>query len=582
MTDRNRTDFRLAHLREKLGDLYEFEAMLGRGAFAIVYLVRNLRLDRYEALKVLAEAYDDDDAFVKRFNHEVKVVASLDHQSIVKVYDFGEIDGIVWFSMQYVDGPTLRSELRAQGQLSPASVVGLCIPLLDALDYSHSRGTVHRDIKPSNILLDARGNPFLMDFGIAKSTNMALKTMTGRILGTPAYISPEQVQGQVVDGRADIYSLGAAMYEMLAGRPPFDGDDALQIVVQRLHEDPLPISTYCAGIDADLETIIMRALEREVDARFATAGTMRQALIDYWSEEGHPDGFVLRSSAPKLVQIEEQSTTTELDVGRRVDSEQKTKVMAAADATMIDEGRRRSVWWSPVWWALAVIVAALSAVLLPRFLTTTVPPEPAVVSTGVKEVAGDPSSSVDRDAPDRDAPDLDESMAAKNDVDGEPGSEPLASSSTDLSVVKGSKSPTSDASDVPVPETSAPETPAPETPTPQASTSKRPEPAASRPAAPQPVIRRAVVAPKIRHQPAAVLSPELTARCAGQAVIVSLRVDETGAVVSSRVLRSSVEGCGEAAQTVAREYLFDPGKDAEGLPVAASATINIRFDEARE
>ncbi|MCP4966135.1 MAG: serine/threonine protein kinase, partial [bacterium] len=217
MPPRPATDYRIQHLREKLGERYEFQALLGRGAFAAVYLVRNLRLNRLEALKVLSDAYDHDDAFVQRFIQEAKLVASLDHPNIVKVYDFGEVDGIVWFSMQHIDGPTLRSELKAQGRLSPIAVARLTIPLLGALGYSHELGTVHRDIKPSNILLDGRGHPYIMDFGIAKSSANALKTMTGRILGTPVYISPEQIQQGEVDGRADLYALGVAMYEMLAG-----------------------------------------------------------------------------------------------------------------------------------------------------------------------------------------------------------------------------------------------------------------------------------------------------------------------------------------------------------------------------
>ena len=196
MPSNDPTDFRLNHLRQALGDRYEFEAFLGRGAFAAVYLVRNLQLGRFEALKVMSEAHDGDREFTRRFVEEAKLVASLDHPNIVKVYDFGEADGMTWYAMQYIDGPTLRAEINERLRLDPSAVARLAIPLLDALHYSHGQGVVHRDIKPSNVILDQRGRPYVMDFGIAKSAASALKTMTGSILGTPVYISPRTDVGR--------------------------------------------------------------------------------------------------------------------------------------------------------------------------------------------------------------------------------------------------------------------------------------------------------------------------------------------------------------------------------------------------
>ena len=297
MSTHTPTDFRVEHLREKLGELYEFQALLGRGAFAAVYLARNLRLDRLEALKVLSEAYGDDEAFVQRFTQEAKLVASLDHPNIVKVYDFGEIDGIVWFSMQYIDGPTLRAELVAQRRLPPIAVARLAIPLLGALGYSHEKGTVHRDIKPSNILLDQQGHPYVMDFGIAKSSANVLKTMTGKVLGTPAYIAPEQIQGQAVDGRADLYALATAMYEMMAGRTPFIAEDPLQIILKRLNEDPEPLNQCGVAIDAEIEAIVLRGLARLPADRYPDAQSMRQALVDYLSQQADPQEMTLMASA---------------------------------------------------------------------------------------------------------------------------------------------------------------------------------------------------------------------------------------------------------------------------------------------
>ncbi|MBK9089619.1 MAG: serine/threonine protein kinase [Holophagales bacterium] len=268
-------------LQELLGDRYRIDRELGRGGFATVYQVWNPRLERSEALKVLAPGHQADEDFSRRFTQEVRLAAALEHPSIVKVYDFGETGGIYWYTMQLVEGRTLSGEVRERGPLRERETARIAIPLLEALEYSHGRGIVHRDIKPENIILDREGRPFLMDFGIAKSAGSLVKTQTGFLLGTPAYVAPEQAQGKKLDGRADLYALGVTLYKTASGVYPFEANDPLQAVILRLTQPPRPLGEARPGADPAFAGIVMRALEREPEGRWDSARAMRDALDAY-------------------------------------------------------------------------------------------------------------------------------------------------------------------------------------------------------------------------------------------------------------------------------------------------------------
>lgn len=273
------TDPRLPRLMESLAGRYEFLALLGQGGSGTVYEVRNLQLNRVEALKVLSQAFPMDD-ISQRFIQEAKVAASLDHPRIVKIYDFGQDAGTYWYSMQLVDGPTLADILDSGRTLDQTALARMAIPIMDALDYSHDRGVIHRDIKPANILFSAEGRPFLTDFGIAKTAESTLHTHTGRMMGTPAYVAPEQALGQRVDARADQYALAITLYKAATGRLPFTGDEFLQTLVQRLNEAPISIQTHAPDMSPDLARILMRALERDREARWPSIAAMKTALSD--------------------------------------------------------------------------------------------------------------------------------------------------------------------------------------------------------------------------------------------------------------------------------------------------------------
>ncbi|HQQ78956.1 MAG TPA: serine/threonine-protein kinase [Thermoanaerobaculia bacterium] len=256
---------------------YEVLGLLGRGGFAAVYQVRNLRLQRLEALKVVAGTHEESSEFRQRFEQEARVAASLEHPSILKVYDFGHDAGMLWYSMPFVDGPTLKAELARRGTFDEEAAARMAVSLLDALEYSHGRGVIHRDIKPDNILLDRRDRPYLMDFGIAKTDDSLVKTQTGMVLGSPAYISPEQLRGERLDGRTDVYSLGATLFQAVAGTVPFRSDRMADLA-ERLVSDAPRLAARKPGVSPEFDRIVARALARLRDERYANARQMRQDL----------------------------------------------------------------------------------------------------------------------------------------------------------------------------------------------------------------------------------------------------------------------------------------------------------------
>ena len=317
------SDRRLAQLASLLVDQYEFLGLLGEGGSGLVYEARNRYLNRREALKVLNYSYQGKDAS-DRFSHEARIAATLDHPSIVKVHNFGCEEGIHWYSMQLLDGPALSDLLDARLPFDTSMFARLAVPILDALQYSHERGVIHRDIKPANILFNLEGHPFLTDFGIAKSEESVLKTRTGHMLGTPAYVSPEQALGDRVDARTDQYSLGITFYKTLAGHLPFTAENVLQTLVLRLKEDPEPLEKYRSDLDPEMVGIIMRALSRDRSQRWKTIAEMTNALLGFYRSRGirwaGPVGSLsqfipVRQPIPDLPLPPEQPTPQPMAVG---------------------------------------------------------------------------------------------------------------------------------------------------------------------------------------------------------------------------------------------------------------------------
>ena len=250
---------------------YRILTKIGQGGMATVYKAYQPSMDRHVAIKILPGQLADSPEFVKRFQQEARFIAKLEHPHILPVFDYGEDNGITYFVMRYFEAGTLKNKMEA-GPLPIQEIDRIFTQLADALGYAHARGIVHRDLKPANALVDAEGNLFLTDFGIAKLLESASPrlTQTDAIMGTPAYISPEQAQAGPVDQRSDIYSLGIILYEMVTGRVPYVADTPLAVILKHV-SDPLPLpSVVKSDISPAIEQVILKALAKNPNDRFAT------------------------------------------------------------------------------------------------------------------------------------------------------------------------------------------------------------------------------------------------------------------------------------------------------------------------
>jgi len=262
-----------------LGGRYRVERELGRGGMAKVFLGMDTVLGRTVAVKVLAPQFADDDGFVQRFRREAQAAASIGHPHIVSVFDTGSDGGVHYIVMEYVEGRTLAEFLAGGGRILPDRAIDIAMDVCQALEAAHARGVIHRDIKPGNIMLNPRGEVKVTDFGIARVTTTAdTVAQTAAILGTASYLSPEQAQGQPVDGRSDIYSLGCVLYEMVTGRPPFLGDSPVAVASKQVLEQPVPPSKLNSDVTPDLDAVILRALAKNPANRYQSAEEMRADL----------------------------------------------------------------------------------------------------------------------------------------------------------------------------------------------------------------------------------------------------------------------------------------------------------------
>lgn len=257
---------------------YLVERRLGTGGMADVFACEDLQLGRHVALKVLHENLAQDPDVVARFRRESQSAAGLQHPHIVQVFDRGDWDGIPYMAMELVDGVTLKDVIRDQAPLDPIRSIDQISQVLDALRYAHRRGLVHRDIKPQNVLVGPEGELKVADFGIARAVDDLQMTQTGMIVGTAHYIAPEQAAGQPVTPSADLYAVGVVLFEMLTGRLPFEGDQPVAIALQHVNDDPPAVSIVNPTVPRDLEDVVMRALAKSPEQRFADAEEFIGAL----------------------------------------------------------------------------------------------------------------------------------------------------------------------------------------------------------------------------------------------------------------------------------------------------------------
>ncbi|HUR13653.1 MAG TPA: Stk1 family PASTA domain-containing Ser/Thr kinase [Mycobacteriales bacterium] len=267
---------------ELLGGRYALGEVLGRGGMAEVRRGTDTRLGRDVAIKVLRADLARDPAFHARFRREAQSAAGLDAPNVVAVYDTGEDEhGVPWIVMEHVEGRTLREVLGDEGRLLPQRALEIAVDICSALEVAHRAGIVHRDIKPANVMLTLRGEVKVMDFGIARAAAGSESTMTQTeaVIGTAAYLSPEQARGEHVDARSDLYSAGCLLYELLTGTPPFVGDSPVAVAYQHVREAPVPPSRYVDGLSPDVDTVVLTAMAKSPAHRYTDADAMREDLL---------------------------------------------------------------------------------------------------------------------------------------------------------------------------------------------------------------------------------------------------------------------------------------------------------------
>src|SRR2546421_5852923 len=257
---------------------YRVLARVGSGGMADVYVAEDQLLGRKVAVKLLHHHFAEDQEFVERFRREASSAAALSHPNIVAIFDRGEWQGTYYIAMEYVAGRSLKKIVREHGALEPAAAIDLVIQILRAARFAHGRGVIHRDLKPHNVILDEEGRARVTDFGIARAGASDM-TLTGSIMGTAQYLSPEQAQGQAVSAASDLYSVGVILYELLTGVVPFDGETAVAIAFKQVSAEPRPPSTVTPSVPAMLDGIVLHALAKDPARRFRDADEFIAVLL---------------------------------------------------------------------------------------------------------------------------------------------------------------------------------------------------------------------------------------------------------------------------------------------------------------
>ncbi len=270
----------------KLDGRYELQRVVGVGGMAVVYKARDLLTDMPVAVKMLKPEYLDNEEICRRFRNESRAIALLKHRNIVKIFDVSDNKDYLFIVMEYINGITLKDYIEQQGVLTWKETVHFTSQILRALQHAHSKGIVHRDIKPQNIMLMSNGEIKVTDFGIARVSNYDAATIGNQAIGSVHYISPEQARGGQTDERADLYSMGVMMYEMLTGRLPFDGSDAVSVAVMHLQADPRMPRQINPSIPEGLEEIAMQAMQKDPDRRYQSASDMLMDIDDFKRDPG--------------------------------------------------------------------------------------------------------------------------------------------------------------------------------------------------------------------------------------------------------------------------------------------------------
>ncbi|MDF2830389.1 MAG: pknB [Mycobacterium sp.] len=387
----------------RLSGRYELGDILGLGGMSEVHLARDLRLHRDVAVKVLRADMARDSSLNLRFRREARNAAGLNHPAIAAVYDTGEVetqDGVLpYIVMEYVDGLSLRDVLRIHGPLEAQRAIEVVADVCQALSFSHRRGIIHRDVKPANIMIDKSGSVKVVDFGIAKAMldDEQSVTQSGAVIGTAQYLSPEQARGDPVDARADVYSLGCVLYELLTGEPPFAGDSAVEVAYKHMRETPVPPSGRNATVTADADAVALKAMAKDPDDRYQSAAEMRTDLVRLHS--GSPS-YAASAEADTDAAIAWTPPTVPL-----VPNKSRTARMPTQGSA---RGQDREPRGSVGRWLAGVAVLAVAAVVVtiginavgPDAQDATVPTTPDAPSSPINAVGPDAQDATVPTTPD--------------------------------------------------------------------------------------------------------------------------------------------------------------------------------------
>ncbi len=334
----------------RLGN-YKILSQIGKGGMGDIYKALQEPLNRIVALKVLPPKLSRDTEFAKRFEIEAKAISLLQHQNIVSIYEYGEENGLRYFAMQFVDGTDLGKRIADHKILPMTDIIDYTKQIGRGLRYAHSCNIIHRDIKPGNVLIEKNGVVRLSDFGIAKIFSGTNITMTGSAVGTPEYMSPEQAQGNKLDAKTDIYSLGIVIYEMLTRRPPFLGNNPMSVAYKQVHEQPDPPSLKRKDTPRRLEMVVLKALKKDKKDRYDSVEEMLEHLDAVDPAESASD--TPSRKTPRPVQV------TQSDYDRRITDRRsrERRYSIHTPFSLIYWADMISEQW-PLWLLMAVLGAA--------------------------------------------------------------------------------------------------------------------------------------------------------------------------------------------------------------------------------
>lgn len=353
---------------------YRIDAVLGKGGMSVMYRATDIRLGRKVALKVIAEHLTEDPEFRERFVDEARNTSAIDHANVVPLYDFGEVDGLLYIAMRLVDGSDLASLIK-NGPLSPARTLSLLSQVAEALDNLHAQGLVHLDVKPANVLVTSRESAgehvYIADFGLTRRGATGHRTSGGDFLGSPTYAAPEHLRGEPVDGRTDAYSLACVLFTCLAGRPPFQGQ-VPEVIRGHLNREPPKLTNFVA-LPGAIDEVIRRAMAKNPKARYATCRALmaaaRQALSAGPDQRGRPvpmpaPGLGI-GPRPAGGSPDGNSGGPLLPVGTHSSSAEPVRLRppVPAGSTAFTSERRGSRWLAPILIGLVVIGLIVAAIL---------------------------------------------------------------------------------------------------------------------------------------------------------------------------------------------------------------------------